>query len=313
MPYIQKKPEISGESFMKNDKLTIGQMAKLNHVSPSTLRFYEKMGLLEPDYTDPETGYRYYDVTQSVVIRAIQYNTNLEISVKELQDIVNANNYALVGNLYKKKLQEVEDALQQLSQKKHALYKTMMWLDHYRHLPPAGTFTLEFLRSEYVYTLPAQKNYFQADFRTYVRSILDMTEKLDQDHIAFRYQYFTSFTMKQESYLTGNFQAAEVGVYVDAAYADYPHVKKEQGQLCACTYVQDFKHLPVALQALKNFCGEHGCTVIGDVVCRLLGTLSLADFRTPCPFLRLQVPVQMVQRTLYFQTGENRKNVPTAE
>ena len=38
---------------MKNDKLTIGQMAKLNHVSTSTLRFYEKMGLLEPAYTDP--------------------------------------------------------------------------------------------------------------------------------------------------------------------------------------------------------------------------------------------------------------------
>lgn len=286
---------------MKNDKLTIGQMAKLNHVSTSTLRFYEKMGLLEPAYTDPETGYRYYDVTQSVVIRAIQYNTNLDVSVKELQDVIEAHDYQLVGSLYKEKLQEVETALQQLSQKKHALYKTMMWLDHYRHLPPAGTFTLEFLRSEYVYTLPARKNYFQEDFRSYVRTILELTEQLAQDHIAFRYQYFTSFTMKQEDFLAGNYRAAEEGVYVDAAYDGYPHVQKEQGQLCACTYVQEFSQLPMALQALQKFCREHGCTVIGDVVCRLLGTLSLADFRDPCPFLRLQVPVQMAQRTLYFQ------------
>lgn len=281
---------------MKSDKLTIGQMAKLNRVSASTLRFYEKMGLLEPAYKDPETGYRYYDVTQSVVIRAIQYNTNLDVSVKELQEIIDANDYQLVGSLYKQKLQEVLDAIQHLSEKKHALYKTMQWLDHYRHLPPAGTFTLEFLRSEYVYALPAQKNYFQQDFRTYVQAILGMTEKLEEDKIAYRYQYFTSFTMEREDFLHDNFQAAEEGVYVDAAYAEFPHVKKEQGQLCACTYVQEFEQLPTALQALKKFCRDHGCTVVGNVVCRLLGTLSLADFRSPCPFLRLQVPVCMEQR-----------------
>ena len=45
---------------MRNTLLKIGEMAELNHVSTQTLRLYSKNKLLEPQYMDPETGYRYY-------------------------------------------------------------------------------------------------------------------------------------------------------------------------------------------------------------------------------------------------------------
>ena len=73
---------------MKNNKLTIGQMAKLNKTTVPTLRLYERLGLLVPAYINPDNGYRYYDITQSVVFRAIQYNTNLTVSLKELQTVI---------------------------------------------------------------------------------------------------------------------------------------------------------------------------------------------------------------------------------
>ncbi len=47
---------------MKNNRLSIGQMAKLNHTTLATLRLYDRMGLLSPAYVNPETGYRFYDV-----------------------------------------------------------------------------------------------------------------------------------------------------------------------------------------------------------------------------------------------------------
>ena len=42
----------------------IGEVAKRYHMSVGTLRHYEQMGLLQPEYTDPATGYRYYSVRQ---------------------------------------------------------------------------------------------------------------------------------------------------------------------------------------------------------------------------------------------------------
>ena len=38
----------------------IGEVAKMYHLSVGTLRHYEQVGLLKPEYTDPATGYRYY-------------------------------------------------------------------------------------------------------------------------------------------------------------------------------------------------------------------------------------------------------------
>ena len=44
----------------KKDLYQIGEVARLFHLSISLLRHYDKTGLVTPEYTDPDTGYRYY-------------------------------------------------------------------------------------------------------------------------------------------------------------------------------------------------------------------------------------------------------------
>lgn len=44
--------------------LRIGEVARLFNLSVGTLRHYEQMGLLDPAYTDPASGYRYYGARQ---------------------------------------------------------------------------------------------------------------------------------------------------------------------------------------------------------------------------------------------------------
>jgi hypothetical protein len=41
--------------------LKIGEFSKLAQVSVKTLRYYDELGLLRPDWVDRYTGYRYYD------------------------------------------------------------------------------------------------------------------------------------------------------------------------------------------------------------------------------------------------------------
>ena len=38
---------------------TIGELSKLYHLPISTLRYYHRCGLFEPEYCDPANGYRY--------------------------------------------------------------------------------------------------------------------------------------------------------------------------------------------------------------------------------------------------------------
>ena len=61
------------EQQEKYNLLPIGKMAKANRVTIATLRLYDEMDLLTPTYTDPETGYRYYDIRQTSRLDFIRY------------------------------------------------------------------------------------------------------------------------------------------------------------------------------------------------------------------------------------------------
>ena len=49
---------------MRNSLLSIGEAAKLKNVSIKALRYYEKLGIFNPAYIDPQSGYRYYSPAQ---------------------------------------------------------------------------------------------------------------------------------------------------------------------------------------------------------------------------------------------------------
>lgn len=57
----------------KKDLFQIGEVAKLFHISVGTLRHYEKSGLLQPEYVDVKTGYRYYSTRQFERLNTIRY------------------------------------------------------------------------------------------------------------------------------------------------------------------------------------------------------------------------------------------------
>ena len=68
-----------------NDKLyKIGMFAAMNHVTVKTLRFYEEQGLLMPALIHPETGYRYYTLSQMAVLHQI---TALKLAGFTLEEI----------------------------------------------------------------------------------------------------------------------------------------------------------------------------------------------------------------------------------
>jgi DNA-binding transcriptional MerR regulator len=69
------------------DKLfTIGETAKIMGVSIQSLRHYSNMGLLHPEYVDPDTGYRYYSFNQLHYIDRIKYLRRLGVPLLDIKD-----------------------------------------------------------------------------------------------------------------------------------------------------------------------------------------------------------------------------------
>ena len=76
---------------MDLQKLTIGQMAELNHISEQTLRLYDREGLLKPQYTDENTGYRYYHITQSARLDMIQNMKVYGMTLRRIREFLAEN------------------------------------------------------------------------------------------------------------------------------------------------------------------------------------------------------------------------------
>lgn len=67
---------------------SIGDVAKLFHLSVSSLRHYEAAGLLQPEWVDPQTGYRYYSTRQFEVLNTIRYLRALDMPLSEIADFL---------------------------------------------------------------------------------------------------------------------------------------------------------------------------------------------------------------------------------
>ena len=82
----------------------IGMFAAMNHVTVKTLRFYEEQGLLMPALIHPETGYRYYTLSQMAVLHQI---TALKLAGFTLEEIARIHSGADEAAVLLKKKSEL--------------------------------------------------------------------------------------------------------------------------------------------------------------------------------------------------------------
>ncbi len=73
----------------KEGLFQIGEVARLFHLSVSSLRHYEQIGLLKPEWIDPKTGYRYFSTQQFESLNTIRYLRALDMPISAISDFLN--------------------------------------------------------------------------------------------------------------------------------------------------------------------------------------------------------------------------------
>lgn len=80
----------------KQKLFSIGDVAKLFHLSVSSLRHYEDIGLITPEYIAPDSGYRYYSVRQFEALNSIRYLRVLDMPLNEIADFLSNRDVGLI-------------------------------------------------------------------------------------------------------------------------------------------------------------------------------------------------------------------------
>ncbi len=101
---------------MKNNELfQIGEVSKLFHISISILRHYDKIGLLQPEYTDPHTGYRYYSTRQFECLNTIRYLRALDMPLEQISKFLRNRDIGIIHDLLMNQKEEVNRRRQELA------------------------------------------------------------------------------------------------------------------------------------------------------------------------------------------------------
>jgi len=65
----------------------IGLFSRINQVTVKTLRHYDEIGLLKPDYIDEENGYRYYTSAQMPILHQILALREIGFTLEEIREV----------------------------------------------------------------------------------------------------------------------------------------------------------------------------------------------------------------------------------
>lgn len=123
-------------SPIKENLLSITELAKLRQVTSETLRYYDRIGLITPDYVDPQTRYRYYSIRQYEKLGTIKKLRQLGMSIHDITDYFSGRNLRKSHQLLLHQLELLEEEIRKQQLLSEILRRKLHFLSEITPPPP---------------------------------------------------------------------------------------------------------------------------------------------------------------------------------
>lgn len=77
----------------------IGEVSRIGGITRRTLRHYDKLKIIEPDYVG-ENGYRYYSLRTMLKIPVANYLKGMGLSLEEVSEVIHSGDLGQIKNLF---------------------------------------------------------------------------------------------------------------------------------------------------------------------------------------------------------------------
>ncbi len=103
---------------MLDKKYSIGEVAEICSLSIKTLRYYDKIGLVIPQFRNEESKYRYYSKAQMVKLFIIRQLRKLGFGIKEIKDLFANLNVEEMEEAVNNRLEAIEAEIRELEMRR---------------------------------------------------------------------------------------------------------------------------------------------------------------------------------------------------
>ncbi len=113
----------------------IGEFSKIAQVSGRLLRYYEEIGLLKPEFTDPQTGYRFYSARQLPRLNRILVLKELGLSLDQVARLLDEHtSTAEIRGMLALRKAQIEQAVQEERERLRFVETRLQQIDTQGHL-----------------------------------------------------------------------------------------------------------------------------------------------------------------------------------
>ena len=276
---------------MDLQKLSIGQMAELNHVSEQTLRLYDKEGLLVPRCVDPVTGYRYYHIIQSAKLDLIQNMKVYGMTLRQIRSFLDSNDPAALRALLSEQADSIEERIRQLRRSQSAITRTLDNYRRYEAMPRNGEIFLEYIPERRIFRYSCNVNYFDQDESGYEYMLRQMKTNLVANNMPLSYFTNIGTIIRREHLVPDALFSNEVFLFVDEDDSSQAmETLPAASYLCLCS--DEFSMEAENVRRLLDYVQTRGCEIAGDYICEVVVDFPMLDFDRRRMFYKAQIPVR---------------------
>lgn len=95
-------------ALMADRLYSIGEVGKLCNVSKKTLRFYDKIDVISPDYISEENNYRYYSKDTVLFVPVIKYYKQMGFKLEEMKTLLDNDQFDTHAERLRDKIDELK-------------------------------------------------------------------------------------------------------------------------------------------------------------------------------------------------------------
>lgn len=297
----------TAESLAHLKRLTIGEMAALNHVTVKTLRVYHREGLLEPAYIDAQSGYRYYDVTQCDTLDAIFQMKQIGMSLDEIRATLKQRDVLRFADRVNACAHDLNRRIDELKHARDLAQSLLESCNYYVNPPMFGEIMLERFPERRIMRFPLRNPDMESSdmpARESQRERAIAIRLLKDDFLAqglppalFRN---ASCTIPYESLMDRSYRFGDLVIFVDEHEHRDIYDKAEVlagGQYLtvylehALTVDKRYQSTALWLDRVLDYAEEKGFEIAGDYIGEVLAEKTAFLFESGDAMYRILIPV----------------------
>lgn len=274
------------------EKLTIGEMAKINHVSVQTLRLYDREGLLKPMDVDEFTGYRYYHINQSARLDMILHMKAYGMTLREIKKQLESHDLEELKVFLKKRSDAIDKEIKDLKRNQKTINRIIENYEIYENLPKNNMVFTEYIQDRYIYKYTSKYNFFNGHGIGYEYMLRELKQNLLNKDLPIIYFFNAGTIMRKETIMSKKFIANEVFVFIDPDLEGLGNIELIPGGLYLAMCSDDFHREYENAKYLIDEIEERGFRIAGDYICEVIAEFPVFDDEHRNVFYKIQIPIK---------------------